>query len=132
MSNNSQNNKRIAKNAIYLYIRMLFTLGVSLFTSRIILEALGIDDFGIYSVVGGIIAMFTVINGGMVSATQRFLNFELGKGNLSRLKKVFSTALQIHALIALIIFILGETVGLWFLYEKLVIPYFFWTELSCI
>lgn len=65
---------------------------------------------------------FTVINGGMVSTTQRFLNFELGKGYLSRLKKVFSTALQIHALIALIIFILGETVGLWFLYEKLVIP----------
>lgn len=122
MTDNSQNNRRIAKNTAMLYVRMLFTMGVSLFTSRVVLNTLGVEDYGVYSVVGGIIAMFTFINGGMVSATQRYLNFEIGKGNLSRLKDVFSTSLQIHALIALIIAILGETVGLWFLYEELVIP----------
>ena len=116
------NNKRIAKNTLMLYIRMLFMMGVSLFTSRIILETLGVEDFGIYSVVGGIITMFAFINGGMVSATQRFITFEIGKGNIEKLKSVFSTSLQIHALISLIIVILGETVGLWFLYEKMVIP----------
>ena len=122
MSDNSQNNKRIAKNTMFLYIRMLFTMGVTLFTSRVILQTLGVEDYGIYSVVGGIITMFAFINGGMVSATQRFLTFEIGKGNLPQLKKVFSTSLQIHALISLIIVLLGETVGLWFLYEELVIP----------
>lgn len=116
------NNKRIAKNTLMLYIRMLFMMGVSLFTSRVILETLGVEDFGIYSVVGGIITMFAFINGGMVSATQRFITFEIGKGNMEKLKSVFSTSLQIHALISLIIVILGETVGLWFLYEKMVIP----------
>ena len=122
MSNTHINNKRIAKNTIFLYIRMLFTLGVSLFTSRVILQTLGVEDYGIYSVVGGIITMFTFINSSMVSATQRFLTFEIGKGNFAQLKKVFSTALQIHALISLIIVVLGETVGLWFLYKELVIP----------
>ena len=122
MTNHSENNKRIAKNTLMLYIRMLFTMGVSLFTSRVILQTLGVEDYGVYSVVGGIITMFAFINGGMVSATQRYLSFEIGKGNLTQLKKVFSTSLQIHALIAFIIILLGETVGLWFLYEKLVIP----------
>ena len=116
------NNKRIAKNTLMLYIRMLFMMGVSLFTSRVILETLGVEDFGIYSVVGGIITMFAFINGGMVSATQRFITFEIGKGNMEKLKSVFSTSLQIHALISLIIVLLGETAGLWFLYEKMVIP----------
>ena len=119
---NSENNKHIAKNTMLLYIRMLFTMGVSLFTSRVILQALGVEDYGVYSVVGGIITMFAFINGGMISATQRFLTFEIGKGNLLQLKKVFSTSLQIHALIALLIVLLGETIGLWFLYEKMVIP----------
>ncbi len=118
----SANNKRIAKNTLMLYIRMLFTMGVSLFTSRVVLQTLGVEDYGVYSVVGGIIIMFSFINGGMISATQRFLTFEIGKGNLPQLKRVFSTSLQIHAIIALIIVLLGETVGLWFLYEKLVIP----------
>lgn len=122
MSTQSENNKRIAKNTLMLYIRMLFTMVVSLFTSRVILQTLGIEDYGVYSVVGGIIPMFAFINGGMVAATQRYLSFEIGKGNLTQLKKVFSTSLQIHALIAFIIILLGETIGLWFLYEKLVIP----------
>ena len=122
MSEISSNNKRIAKNTMMLYIRMLFTMGISLFTSRVVLQTLGVEDYGVYSVVGGIIAMFSFINGGMVSATQRYLTFEIGKGNLPQLKKVFSTSLQIHVIIALVIVLLGETVGLWFLSEKLVIP----------
>lgn len=115
-------NKRIAKNTLLLYIRMIFMMGVSLFTSRVILDTLGVEDFGIYSVVGGIITMFAFINGGMVSATQRFITFEIGKGNIENLKAVFSTSLQIHAFISLVIVLLGETIGLWFLFEKMVIP----------
>ena len=101
---------------------MLFTMAVSLFTSRVVLQTLGVEDYGVFSVVGGVITMFAFINGGMVSSTQRYLNFEIAKGNAERLRSVFNTALQIHALIALVIIILGETVGLWFLQEKLVIP----------
>ena len=97
-------------------------MGVSLFTSRVILQTLGVEDYGVYNVVGGIITLFSFVNGGMVSATQRYLTFELGRGDSIQLQKVFSTALQIHALIALLVVLLGETVGLWFLYEKLVIP----------
>ncbi len=118
----AENNKRIAKNTLLLYVRMLFTMGVTLFTSRIILQVLGVEDFGVYNVVGGIVTMFAFINGGMIAATQRYLTFELGRGNQERLARVFSTSIQIHALIALIIVILGETVGLWFLYNKMVIP----------
>lgn len=118
----SSNNKRIAKNTLMLYVRMLFSMGVSLFTSRVILQALGVEDYGIYNVVGGFVTMFTFLNGSMVASTQRYLNFEIGRGNEQQLSKVFSTALQIHALIALAIILLSETVGLWFLYEKLVIP----------
>lgn len=119
---NSDNNKRIAKNTLMLYFRMLITMGVGLFTSRVVLQTLGVEDYGIYSVVGGIVYMFTFFNGGMVAATQRYLNFELGRGNQEQLSKVFSTSIQIHALISLIVFLLSETVGIWFLYEKLVIP----------
>ena len=122
MSDTSANNKHIAKNTLMLYVRMLFTMVVSLFTSRVVLQTLGVEDYGIQNVVGGVITMFTFINGGMVSSTQRYLNFEIAKGNADRLKSVFNTALQIHALIAVVIIILGETVGLWFLLEKLVIP----------
>lgn len=122
MSDNFQNNKRIAKNTIFLYIRMLILMFVSLYTSRVILSALGVEDYGIYNVVGGIITLFTFVNGGMISATQRYLTFEIGKGNPIQLNKVFSTSLLIHIIIALLVVFLGETIGLWFLYEKLVIP----------
>lgn len=122
MSDTSANNKRIAKNTLMLYVRMLFTMAVSLFTSRVILQTLGIEDYGIYNVVGGVITMFTFINSAMVSSTQRYLNFELATGNEEKLKSIFNTSLQIHALIALAIILLGETVGLWFVMNKLVIP----------
>lgn len=122
MSDTSANNKRIAKNTLLLYVRMLFMMAISLFTSRVILATLGVEDYGIQNVVGGIVAMFGFLNGSMSSATQRFITFALGKGDKDRLQTVFCTALQIHALIAVIIVLLGETVGLWFLYNKMQLP----------
>jgi O-antigen/teichoic acid export membrane protein len=108
-------NKRIAKNTLFLYFRMMLTMGVSLYTSRIVLNALGVEDFGIYNVVGGIVSMFILLNGSMAAATQRFLTFELGKNNKQKLKAIFSVSITIHHLIALVILILGETLGCWFL-----------------
>ena len=102
-SSSLANNQRIAKNTLLLYVRMLFIMGVSLYTSREVLSALGVDDFGTYGVVGSIITMFTFINAAMVTSTQRFLTFEIGRNNIVRLKQVFSTSLQIHALISLLI-----------------------------
>lgn len=121
-ANTAANNKRIAKNTIALYIRMLFTMAVLLYTSRVILQTLGVEDFGVYNVVGGVVSMFSFINAAMTSATQRYITFALGKGDTNELKKVFSTALQIHVLIAVLVVVLVETVGLWFLYNKMQIP----------
>lgn len=122
MSDTTANNKRIAKNTLLLYVRTLFIMLITLYTSRVILNTLGVSDYGIYNVVGGVVAMFGFINGSMSSATQRYITFALGKGEMKNLQKVFSTALQIHFLIAILILLLGETVGLWFLYEKMQIP----------
>ena len=122
MSSVAENNKRIAKNTIFLYVRLLFSMAVSLYTSRVVLHALGVDDFGIYAVVGGFIMLFLFINNGMAGATARFLSFELGTNNQERLKKTFSASLSVHIIIALIILVLGETIGLWYLENKMVIP----------
>lgn len=122
MTSHTKNNQRIAKNTLLLYFRTFITLLISLYTSRVILRTLGVEDFGIYNVVGGVVAMFGFINGSMTSATQRYITFSLGKGDIKNLQKVFSTALQIHFLIAGLIILLGETVGLWFMYEKMQIP----------
>lgn len=116
------NNKRIARNTLLLYFRMLLTMAISLYTSRVILNTLGVENYGIYNVVGGVVAMFGFINGSMSSATQRYITFALGKGDMKRLQTVFSTTLQIHTLIAFLTVILGETIGLWFLYNKMQIP----------
>lgn len=119
---NSSNNKRIAKNSLMLYFRMFVSMLVSLYTSRLILQALGETDFGIYNVVGGIVVMFSFISGSMNSSTSRYLTVSLAKDTLEQLKRVFSFSLTIHAIIAGIIFLLAETIGLWFFYEKMVIP----------
>lgn len=122
MTDTSANNKRIAKNTLLLYIRMLFLMAVSLYTSRVVLQALGVEDFGIYNVVGGVVAMFGFLNAAMSSSTQRYLTFELGRGDMSRLRTVFCTSVNIHALISLVIVLLAETIGLWFFYQKMIIP----------
>lgn len=122
MSDTSTNNKRIAKNTLFLYMRMLLIMAVSLYTSRVVLNALGVEDYGIYNVVGGVVTMFAFLNGALVTTTQRYLTFELGKGDFEQLKKVFTTSIYIHAVISLLIVVLAETVGLWFFYNKMVIP----------
>ena len=115
MSSTTENNKRIAKNTLLLYMRMLFTIIVGLYTSRIVLQTLGVNDYGIYNVVGGIVAMLAFLNSAMTAASQRFISFELGTQNYQKLKKVFATSVTIHMVIAGIIFLIAETVGLWFL-----------------
>ena len=118
----SDNNKRIAKNTLLLYVRMLFTMAVSLFTSRVILNTLGIEDYGINNVVGGIVTMFAMLSGSLSSSISRFITFELGKGNLQRLKAVFSTGVNIQLGMSLLVVVVAETVGIWFLNTKMNIP----------
>ena len=120
--NNTANNKRIAKNTLLLYFRMLFIMAINLYTSRIVLKILGIEDFGIYNAVGGIVAMFGFLTSAMSISTQRYITYELGKNNLKQLNKIFNTSITIHAIISVIILILAETIGLWFLYNKMTIP----------
>ena len=115
-------NKQIAKNTIYLYLRMIVLLVVGLYTSRVTLIALGISDYGIFNVVGGIVTMFVFINYAMINSTQRYITYELGRNDSKRLSLIFSTSMNIHAVIALVIILLSETIGLWFLYNKMVIP----------
>ena len=122
MAKTTENNKRIAKNTLLLYVRMLFMMAVSLYTSRVVLNTLGVEDFGIYNVVGGVVAMFGFLNGAMTTSTQRYLTFELGRGDFHQLHKVFCTSVSIHALISVVVNILAETVGLWFLMNKMTIP----------
>lgn len=119
---NKTNNKCIAKNTIVLYLRMIFILCVGLFTSRVVLNTLGVVDYGLYNVVGGFVTIFTFLNGAMSTATQRFITFELAKGDIERQKATFSTAIIIHFVLAALIFLFAETVGMWMLYEKMVIP----------
>ena len=122
MEDVSANNKRIAKNTLMLYIRMLLIMAVSFYTSRVVLRTLGVEDYGIYNVVGGIVTMFGFLNSAMSSGTQRYLTFELGKKDIGKLKKVFVTSMNIHIVISVLVFILAETLGLWLLYDKMTIP----------
>ena len=122
MSQISENNKRIAKNTLLLYVRMLFMMVVSLYTSRVILNALGVEDFGIYNVVGGVVTMFSIISSSLSSAISRFLTYELGKGNQTKLNKIFSASVSIQLLLSLIIVVLIESVGVWFMNVKMTIP----------
>jgi O-antigen/teichoic acid export membrane protein len=115
-------NKKIAKNTLMLYLRMLFSMCVSLYTSRVILATLGVTDFGINNVILGVTGMLSFLSSAMSGATARFLTYAIGKGDKALLKKTFSAAFTIHLLLAIIIFILCETVGIWMLENKLVIP----------
>ena len=115
-------NSRIAKNTLFLYVRMIFTLIVSLYTSRLILSVLGVEDFGIYNITASIIVFFSFFNVAMTGATQRFLNFEMGKGNTEGVHKVFCISVNIYFVLALIILLLAETIGLWVVNNVLNIP----------
>ncbi|QDF29519.1 MATE family efflux protein [Halarcobacter anaerophilus] len=117
-----QNYKRIAKNTLFLYFRMLIIMAVNFYTVRVVLDVLGVTDYGIYNLVASFVMILAFLNSTLTSGTQRFLTFELGKEDFVKLKHTFSTAVIIHFILAIIILIFGETIGLWFLYEKMNIP----------
>lgn len=118
----NNNNKTIAKNTIFLYIRMMVTMIISLYTSRVVLQVLGIDDYGIYQAVGGIVGFLSFLNGALSTGSSRFITYGLGEGNLEKLKKIFNTTLTIHVVLAVLVMIIAETAGYWFLHNKLIIP----------
>lgn len=121
-SNISENGKRIAKNTVFLYFRMLLMLFIGLFTSRVILKTLGVEDYGTYNAVGGLVTMFTFITAAIANAISRFLTFELGRGDHEKLRRVFSTSVVIQVLLSVVLAVLVETLGLWLLHHQLVIP----------
>ena len=122
MFQSSENDKRIAKNTLLLYVRMLFTMLISLFTSRVVLHTLGVTDYGINNVVGGVIAMLGFLTGSLSAASSRYITFDLGKGDIDVMKRTFGNILNIHFILAGLVIIFGETVGLWFMSTQLQIP----------
>lgn len=109
------NNKRIAKNTLMLYFRMILIMGVTLYTSRVVLNVLGVEDFGIYNVVGGVVAMFSLLTGSLRTAAQRYITYELGKTENQQVERIFSATVTVHVVLALIVLLLAECVGVWFL-----------------
>lgn len=122
MHNNIGNNRTIVKNTVVLYFRMLLLIFVGLYTSRVILQVLGVEDYGIYSSVGGVVGLMTFLNAALATGSSRFLTFELGRDDDNRLKAMFSTLLSAHIILGLIIILLSETIGLWIVYNKIIIP----------
>ena len=122
MNDISVNNKKIALNTLFLYFRTILIMLVTLYTSRVVLNTLGVEDFGIYNAVGGIVLMFTILSGALSNAISRYITYGIGKGNVDKLKMVFCTSVNIQIIIALIILILCEILGLWFLNYKMNIP----------
>lgn len=119
---NKENSKRIAKNTLLLYIRLIFTMAVGLFTSRVILATLGVEDYGVYNVVAGFVMMFSFFTSSLGAAISRFLTYELGKGESGKLQRIFSTSVNVQLLLSLAILILAEAIGVWFVNHKLNIP----------
>ena len=115
-------NRLIAKHTLMLYVRTLFTMAVSLYTSRVVLNTLGVTDYGVYNVVGGVISLLGFMTGSMGAASSRYITFDLGKGDMAVMKRTFGNIISIHFLLAGIIFLLGETAGLWLVLNKLQIP----------
>lgn len=122
MANQLSGNRLIARNTAFLYFRMAIVLIVTLYTSRVILNVLGVVDYGVYNVVAGFVSMFAFLNASFVATIQRFYNYEMGQGMKGGVYKVYITAIVIQVLLAVVVFILTETVGLWYLNNKLVIP----------
>lgn len=115
-------NKRIAKNTIFLYFRMIIIMAVSFYTSRVVLDKLGVNDYGLFNAVAGVVGMLAFLNNTLAKGTSRFLTFELGNGNMDKLKRTFSTAFFSHIMLMIIMLVVLETAGIWFLNHKLVIP----------
>jgi len=121
MSDNTSNNRRIARNSILLNIRMVFVLGITLYTTRAVLALLGVEDYGIYNVVCGFVSMFVFLNTAMSNGIQRFYNYELGKNGVEGARKVYSASFVIQVVLAVVIVLFAETFGLWYLHNKMVI-----------
>jgi len=119
---NKIDSKKIAKNTLFLYLRMFVIMGISLYTSRVVLNTLGVNDYGIYNIVGGIVVLFSFFKDALTNSTYRFFTFELGKKNLMGLRTIFSMSINVHWLMAVVIFVLAETIGLWFLNHKMNFP----------
>lgn len=109
------NQQKVAINTLLLYFRMFLNMAITLYTSRIILKYLGIEDYGIYNVVGGLVSMFSLISGSLSNSVSRFITFELGRGNEQKLRKIFSISVLIHIILSGIIFLAVESIGVWFL-----------------
>lgn len=122
MTDSAQNNKRIARNTMMLYIRMFVMLAVGLYTSRVVLDVLGVSDYGIYNIIGGVVVLFSFLNNALISATQRFLNYNLGRKDTNAVHTVFCMSMNAYFLLAILFLILSETIGLWFVQTKLNIP----------
>lgn len=122
MEQKKQASNRIAKNTLFMYFRMILLMGVTLYTSRVVLDCLGVVDYGVYNVVGGMVAMFVFMNTALAQASQRYVAFGIGRDSIVQQQNTFSMLLNVHILLAIVIFILCETIGLWLLYNKLVIP----------
>lgn len=122
MSDTSANNKRIAKNTVYLYVRMLFSMAISLYTSRVVLDKLGVEDFGVYNVVAGFVGMLGFFSSSLANVTQRFLTIELGRNDFVRARQIFNQHLLLYIGLILLVLIIGETLGLYFVKSQLVIP----------
>lgn len=122
MQTSQINNKRIAKNTLLLYIRTLFVMAITLYTSRVILQVLGVDDYGIYQVIGGFVVMFSVISSSLSASISRFITFEIGRNNTEKLAKIFATSLLIQIIIAVVIFIVAGILGVWFIDEYMQLP----------
>lgn len=122
MSNISINTKRIAKNTTLLYIRMMIVMIINLYAVRLVLNALGVEDFGIYNVIAGVITMLYSVSSVLSSATQRFYSTSIGENAPVHLREIFSTSLYIYVILSVIVLIVGETIGLWFVNTQLVIP----------
>lgn len=122
MPNNSSSTKRIAKNTAFLYVRMMVVMVINLYAVRLVLNALGAEDFGINNVVSGVITMLTSVSSVLSTATQRYYSYSIGENKLERLRNIFSTSINIFVVLSIVVFVLGETIGLWFVNTQLVIP----------
>lgn len=118
----NSNSRRIAKNTLLLYVRMLFTMAISLYTSRVVLNTLGVTDYGIYNVVGGVISLLGFMTNSMSAASSRYITYDLGKGDIALMKRTFGNIISIHLILSGIIFFIGETIGLWFVLNEMQIP----------
>ena len=115
-------NKRIVKNTMILYLRMMFLMLINLYTSRVILDALGVEDYGIYNVVGGFVAMFSILSAALTASGTRYINVAMGRGDMDYLRSIFGTSVSIQKILAIIVFIISEIIGIWYVNNIIVLP----------